>query len=173
MSAKKLAAAILTGMLGLGLPAATSAQTKTQAAPPQVGSQTQAGKDSKPPAMLPLKDLGVISAAELAREAAKTKARAQGQATSKSSPANEGGTLEFQPVKGGSSSDSPSTDAHLKDQKKPLLKDFHGSVYGATAGQSGAGSTAAGAVGASSPSGKLNVFVEGQHSQASNPGPHQ
>jgi len=180
MSLKSLEAAILTGILGLWLPAAAAAQTKAQA-PPPASSKTPAQEASKAPTKLPLKDVGVISTAEAAREAAEaahkaaqaTKAKApQGQATSKSGQAEESGVMEFQPVKSDSSADSPFKDAHLKDHQKPLLKDFHGSVYGAAAGQGAAERTAAGAAGASSGNGKLNVFVEGQHSQANNPGPH-
>jgi hypothetical protein len=169
MGPKSLEAAILTGILGLWLPAAASAQTKAQA-PSPAASKTQTKQDSKAPSKLPLKDLGVISTAEAAREAAK--AKAQGPATSQSGPADVNGVLEFQAVKSESSSDSPSKDARLKDHKKPLLKDFHGSVYGAAAGQGSGGRTAAGEAGASSKSGKLNVYVEGEHSQANSPGSH-
>ena len=169
MSPKHLQAAFLTGILGLGLSAAAAAQA-TALAPGPAASKTQTKQDSKAPAKLPLKDLGVVSTAQAAREAAK--AKEQGPASSPSRPADVNGVLEFQAVKSESSSDAPSKDARLKDRKKPLLKDFHGSVYGAAAGQGSGGRTAAGDAGASSKSGKLNVYVEGEHAQANSPGSH-
>ena len=169
MSLKRLQAMILTGILGLWLSASASAQSN-KAAPDPAAAKGQTKQDSKAPAKLPLKDLGVISTAQAARDAAK--AKTQSPATSQSKPADVNGVMEFQAVKSEPSSNSPSKDARLKDRKKPLLKDFHGSVYGAAAGQDSRGRTAAGDAGASSKSGKLNVYVEGEHAQANSPGSH-
>lgn len=166
MSRHPLDTAILAGVLGLGLPILGRAQTKRAAQPNT--TKAQAAKQSPTAPKLPLKDLDLISTTQAAREATKGK----GQSTAKSGQSPAGAILEFHPVKSGSTSDSPSKDAHLKNSKKPLLKDFHGSVYGAAAGQGAEGSTAAGDVGASSGNGELNVFIKGQHSQTSNPGTH-
>lgn len=174
MNPKSIEAAILIGIMGLWLPAAASAQTKTQAAHPD-SSHPQAERASKPPAALPLKDLGGISTDEAARQAArqmavKTKSKAQSQTSSNSGKPDAGAVLEFRVVKNNAPSDTASKDIHPKNQRKALLKDIHGTIYGASGGQGTAGHTTGAAAGASSGNGKLNIFVDGQHTQANNPG---
>ena len=171
MSRKPLEAAILTAMLALWLPAIDAAQAKPQASR-TTGSEATSTKSSKIPTKLPLKDITFMSTSEAARKAAEaTKAKPQGQTPSKSGQADGNGIMEFQTVKTGSSAISESDDIRQQHRKKPLLKDIHGSVYGSTTTQGAADRTAAGSVGAGSGNGKFNIFMETQHSQASNPGP--
>jgi hypothetical protein len=177
MRPKLLRAAIFTVILGLWLPVVVTARARAQASNPS-DSATPNTKAAKTPAKLPLKDITFISTAEAARQVAEEiKVKASGQSASaprasKSRQPENSGVLEFQPDKSGSSAGSESGPDHLKSHKKPVLKDIHGTFYGSTAAQGTSDHTAEGAIGASSSNGKLNVFVETQHSQTNSPAPH-
>ena len=121
---------------------------------------------------MPLNELTLVSTSKAARQAAKAaKEKSQDRGTSKSREADGSGILELQPAKPDGLAKSTSGDAHQKSQKGHLLKDVHGSVYGATAGPGATDHATAGDVGARSRNGKVNVFVETEHSRTSQAGP--
>ncbi len=158
-------------------PAATSHESKT-ASPGAKGSQC--AKAAKPAAQLPLQSVTLVSTEEAAHKAAEEmRAKAQTSKTpSKASKeaeagnAADGAVLEFHPtgslpgkvaVKGG---------FQPKDQSKPVLKNIHGSAYGAAASAAGRANGEGGDVGAQSRGGKINIYVEGERTHASTPFPH-
>jgi len=173
MSPKLLQAAILTVSLCLTAtaPGQAGAQTSSESAPKPTST-----KAAKPRVKLPLTDITLVSTAEAAREAAKaTEVKGKSASdphSSKSQASANSGVMEFQPANPGSSAGPESGGVQLKDHKKSVLKDIHGTAYGSTSAQGTTGRTAGGAIGAGSSNGKFNVFVETQRSQASTPAPH-
>ncbi len=172
MSLKLLQAAIVAVVLGLWLSVTAPAKAQAQGATPS-GSSTAKTKTSDTSAKLPLKDITLVSTSKAAREAAlKTKTQAPGKSASKSGQMAGDGVMEFQLARQESSARYDSGTVQVKDGKKHVLKDIHGTIYGATGAQGVAGRSTAGAIGAATSGGKFNIFVEGQNSQAKNPARH-
>ncbi|MCL5669817.1 MAG: hypothetical protein M1423_00720 [Acidobacteria bacterium] len=179
MSLKLLQAAIVAVVLGLWLSVTAPAKAQAQGANPS-GSSTAKTKTgtwaygpSDTSAKLPLKDITLVSTSKAAREAAlKTKTKAPGKSASKSGQMAGDGVMEFQLARQESSARYDSGTVQVKDGKKHVLKDIHGTIYGATGAQGVAGRSTAGAIGAATSGGKFNIFVEGQNSQAKNPARH-
>ncbi len=172
MSLKLLQAAIVAVVLGLWLSVTAPAKAQAQGATPS-GSSTAKTKTSDTSAKLPLKDITLVSTSKAAREAAlKTKTKAPGKSASKSGQMAGDGVMEFQLARQESSARYDSGTVQVKDGKKHVLKDIHGTIYGATGAQGVAGRSTAGAIGAATSGGKFNIFVEGQNSQAKNPARH-
>lgn len=160
------------------LPVAASAQeqksSNTQAIP------SEGTRSAKAPSNLPLQSLTLISidhdvrtvAEEASARSKGSKTTAQAPAPKGSGPAAEGAVLEFKPTDNGMATASDPGTVQVKTRKKSVLKNIHGSAYGATASALGNANTESGAVGADSGNGKFNVYVEGEHSQANTPAPH-
>lgn len=171
-----------TTLLALALlvfvsPAATAQEQKTASPHATHSKNAQA---AKPAAQLPLQSVTLVSTEEAARKAAEEmRAKAQTSKTpSKASKEAEAGNtadgavLEFHPtdslpgkvaVKGG---------VQEKGGSKPVLKNIHGSAYGAAASAAGRANDEGGDVGAQSRGGKINIYVEGERTHASTPVPH-
>ncbi|MGH7969194.1 MAG: hypothetical protein ACREIC_10760, partial [Limisphaerales bacterium] len=79
--------------------------------------------------------------------------------------------MEFHPTDGAAPDSSKGT-FQVKDRKKSVLKNIHGSAYGAAASGIGGANGESGAVGADSRGGKFNVYVEGEHAHDNTPNPH-
>lgn len=172
-----------TVLLGLTLfllpPVAASAQAqKTPAHGPSISKSQKAAE--KTPSKLPLQALTLVSTSEAARKAAE-EATVKSQHTRGTSPPSsqagskqeaDGGVLEFHADDSAPLADSAPGTFHAKDQKKSVLKNIHGSVYGAAASGVGQANAVNGAVGADSNNGKFNIYMEGGHSQASTGTPH-
>jgi hypothetical protein len=155
-----------------------SPQEKSPAQPGDRGSkQAQA---AKVPDEISLRSLTLPSTSEAAREAAEdANAKAQISKTtgrtpdpSKSTRASDGAILEFRPADGVPEKAAEAGTFKAKDHKKALLKNIHGSAYGISASAPGAANDEGGAVGADSASGKMNIYVEGEHVHSNTPGPH-
>lgn len=170
MRSTLLNATIVASILGLWMPISAKAQAKTPV-PGAAKSTTAKTKTSK--TSTKLQDLTLVSTTAAAREAAKeAKSTATGKSASKSGQAENTAVVELQPAALPSSADSDSGSVKMKTGKKPLLKDFHGSLYGTTGAQGVAGKSTAGEIGTGSSNGKVNIFVEGQHTQVTTPAPH-
>jgi hypothetical protein len=158
------------------LPLGANAQTERSSSKPEATNKS--AKAVKAPAMPPLQSVTLQSTAEAARKAAEeASARALGQEkvskNSKQPGASEltdGAVLEFHPTTNPPSAGSGGF--HEKNHKNSVLKNIHGSAYGAAASAAGRASAEGGAVGADSRNGKVNIYVEGEHAQTNNPAPH-
>ena len=114
---------------------------------------------------VPLSELTLVSTSAAAQAAVASKA-VKHKSKQQSAPAPS--VSEFHPVEGTSSAQSTYV---LKKEKKDrgLFHNIHGSVYG----ENGAGVAATGgAVGATSKSGKLSVYVGTEHAATTTPSPH-
>jgi hypothetical protein len=171
-SLKAALTAAFAASLGLLLPVSAAGQAKSQAAKPANLAAPNA-KAPKARGKLPLNDLTFVSTAQEARDAAKasaTKKSEKSAAAPRPSKSHESGNLgvvELQPARVGASTGSESGAVHPNHQKKSVLKNVHGTVYGS---EGAAGQATDGAVGASSRNGKSHIFIEGQH--ANSPTPH-
>lgn len=171
-----------TVLLGLALlvllPAAVMA--RVQKTPLQTTSTTKAGKAEKTPSKLPLSALTLVSTSAAARKVA-AEATAKALAPKNASPTlspvgseqeTSGSVREFQTDNTAGLSDSSNGTFQMKNHKRSMLKNIHGSVYGATASGIGRANTVDGAVGADSSNGKFSVYMQGEHSHISTPPPH-
>jgi hypothetical protein len=169
--------ALLVLAMFLLMPAATFAQEgKTPDHPP---SNSKNAKPVNPAANPSLKSVTLVSSDAVARKVAEEEsAKAQASKTNskhskqaETSKATDGAVLEFHPT------DSPPAQSgkgtfQVKNRKKSVLKNVHGSVYGAAASAVGGAHGEGGAVGAESGNGKVGVYVEGERTQANTPVPH-
>lgn len=159
------------------MPAAASAQEGTRSGPHSSNSKNT--KTAKPAVNPSLQSVTLVSSDEVAKKVAQeASARAEDSRTSpkkskqsETAKATDGAVLEFHPT------DSPPVASEkdtfqIKEHKKSVLKNVHGSVYGATASAVGQAHDEGGAVGASSGNGKFGIYVEGEHNHASTPVPH-
>jgi hypothetical protein len=143
-------------------------------------SDSQNAKAVKAPAKLPLQSLTLVNTADAARKVAEEESarkqleKASGPAAkhSESGKAAGGAVLEFHPTDGPAAADSSQGTFKVKGRKKSVLKNIHGSAYGAAASGIGGANGEGGAVGADSGSGKFNVYVEGEHAHDNTPNPH-
>lgn len=134
----------------------------------------------KAPARLPLQSVTLVTPEQAARkvaEEASTKTRNHKTAPGISNLAGpgqgtEGAVLEFRPADSSQLADSAAAAAHAKGRKNSVLKNIHGSAYGATASGAGRASGEGGSVGADSGNGKLNIYLEGEHAHTGTPTPH-
>ena len=165
--------------LFLVLPAAATAQQeKPSGSHP---SDSQNSKSVKAPDKLPLQSVTLVSTDDAARKAAEeARARLQRLKSTSETAKHEGdkgaanaAVLEFHPTDGAPPADSSKGTFQVKDgKKKKVLKNIHGSAYGATASGFGRANGEGGAVGADSRGGKFNVYVEGEHAHDNTPNPH-
>ena len=143
-------------------------------------SGSQNAKAVKAPAKLPLQSLTLVNTTEAARRVAEEEsAREQLEKVSTPAPKHSesgkvagGAVLEFHPTDGTPAADSSQGTFKVKDRQKSVLKNIHGSAYGAAASGIGRANGEGGAVGANSGSGKFNVYVEGEHAHDNTPHPH-
>jgi len=165
--------------LFLLLPPAATAQEEKPSHPHSSDSQNT--KAVKAPGKPPLRSVTLVNTTEAARKVAeKESARRQLKKDVALTPKQpqsgktaDGAVLEFQPTDGTPATNSSQGTFQVKDsKKKPVLKNIHGSAYGAAASGVGRANGEGGAVGADSRSGKFNVYVEGEHTHDSTPGPH-
>jgi hypothetical protein len=179
MSKTPWQAVLVVLALFLFLPSAATAQEEKPSHPQPSGSQN--AKAAKAPGMPPLRSVTLVNTTEAARKvAAEESARRQLKKDVALTPKQpqsgktaDGAVLEFQPTDGTPATNSSQGTFQVKDsKKKPLLKNIHGSAYGAAASGVGRANGEAGAVGADSRGGKFNVYVEGEHTHDSTPGPH-
>jgi hypothetical protein len=158
-------------------PAATGQEEKTASLQP---SDSKSAKAAKPASKLPLQSVTLVSTEEAARKAAEeVRARAESGKTApetskqaEGSKAAEGAVLEFHPTDGLPGAAVAKGGLQEKDRKKSVLKNIHGSAYGAAASAAGRANSEGGAVGADSRGGKVNIYVEGEHTRTSTPVPH-
>lgn len=161
----------------LVLPAVANAQQEKTSGPHASDSQNL--KSAKAPDKLPLRSLTLISTDEAARKAAeeaRAKEQPQKDASKTTMREDDKGTadaavMEFRATDGATTRSSKET-FQVKDRKKSVLKNIHGSAYGAAASGIGGANGEGGAVGADSASGKFNVYVEGAHTHDNSPNPH-
>jgi hypothetical protein len=169
--------ALLVLAMFLLMPAGAFAQeAKNSNHPPSIPKNTKAVKPAAKPS---LKSVTLVSSDAIARkvaeeesasaQASKTDSKHSKQAEASKSP--DSAVLEFHPT------DSPPVQSgkgtlQVKNRKKSVLKNVHGSVYGATASSAGGAQGEGGAVGAESGNGRLGVYVEGQTNHANTPVPH-
>lgn len=160
----------------LVMPAAANAQTEKASRPQK--STSESSKTSKAPSKLPLQSLTLVSTTEAARKVAEeASAKAETTKTDTSilkgtKPEADGAVIEFHAIDSSFARDSSKGTFETKSQKKSLLKNIHGSAYGATASDAGRASGEGGGIGADSGNGKFSIYVEGQHTHASTPAPH-
>lgn len=158
-------------------PVATAQQHKTAGAD---ATDSKSANAAKPAAQLPLQSVTLVSTEEAARNAAEeVRARAQSNETSHETPKQAeasnpaaGAVLEFHPTDSLLGKDLAKGGFQQKDQDKSVLKDIHGSAYGAAASAAGRANGEGGDVGAESRGGKVNIYVEGEHTHTSTPVPH-
>ena len=158
-------------------PAATSQEPKS-VSPRATDSQDV--KAAKPAARLPIRSLTLVSTEEAARKAAE-EMRAKAQ-TSKTPPetsqeaeagkAADGAVLEFHPTDSLPGKGAVKGGVQEKDRSKPVLKNIHGSAYGAATSAAGRANGESGDLGAQSRGGKINIYVEGERTHTSTPVPH-
>lgn len=157
--------------------AAVAQQEKPSGSHP---SDSQNSKTVKAPDKLPLQSVTLVSTDEAARKAAEeARAKAQDPKANSKTAKHEGdkgaanaAVLEFHPTDGTPGPDSSKGTFQEKDRKKSVLKNVHGSAYGAAASGTGGANGESGSVGADSRSGKFNVYVEGEHAHDNTPNPH-
>jgi hypothetical protein len=161
-------------VLLLLLPITAAAQAKEPQRP-----ASEKPKAAKAPTTLPLRSLTFVSPDEAAREIAETraKARASKKTAGISNPtgtgnAADGAVLELHPTDSPPLSGSATATFLTMSQKKSVLKDIHGSIYGGVASGTGLTNVENGAVGADSGNGKLNVYLEGEQAHVNTPAPH-
>ncbi len=161
-----------------GTPAPQSKENKQSAssAVKQDGSNAKAEKEpSRPPLELRLKPVSTADAARsAARELAKSRKGADQEATTE--PARAGKSAvektddspvdEFRPAPNG---DAEAEGVVVKSEgsKKSILKNVHGAAYGGLDAKNRKDRDAAAAVGGSSKSGKISVYVETENSRTS------
>jgi hypothetical protein len=112
-----------------------------------------------------------VSTEEAVRRAAEDKAKATSKTSAKKDSGKESapGVSELQPVSKPAGDSAAATQVPRDESGKPVLKNIHGSVQGA----SGAGNRRAAAeVGASSKTGKTHVYVETERSRSDPATPH-
>jgi hypothetical protein len=169
---------LLVLTLFLFLPVAATAQVKKTSNPQS--STSEKPKAAKTPSTLPLQSVTLVSTAEAVRKVAE-EASAKGQTAkrpaetwnhARSKPGADGAVLEFHPTDSSVLADSAAGTVQAKSEKKSVLKNIHGSAYGATASGAGRADGEGGAVGADSRNGKFNIYVEGEHAHADTPAPH-
>lgn len=164
--------------LFLLLPPAATAQEEKPSHPHP--SDSQNAKAVKAPGKLPLRSVTLVNTTEAARKVAEEEsARAQGPKAASKTAKHKGdkeaagaAVLEFHPTDENPATDSSKGTFQVKGHKKSILKNIHGSAYGATASGVGRANGEGGAVGAESRGGSVNVYVEGEHTHGSTPGPH-
>jgi hypothetical protein len=169
---------LLVPLLFLLLPHAATAQEKKSDSPQP--SDSNSAKAAKPASTLPLQSVTLVSTEEAARKAAEeVRARAQSGKTdpktskqAEAGKAAEGAVLEFHSADRMPGAAVAKGGFQEKDNKKPVLKNIHGSAYGAAVSATGSANSEGGAVGADSRSGKVNIYVEGERTHASTPVPH-
>ncbi|HXH50429.1 MAG TPA: hypothetical protein VNM47_13890 [Terriglobia bacterium] len=169
---------LLVLALFLLLPSIATAQEEKSASPQP--SDSKDAKGVKPAGKLPLQSVTLVSTEEAARKAAEElQARAESDKTApgtskqaEASKAAEGAVLEFHPTDGLPGAAVGKGGVQEKDRKKSALKNIHGSAYGAAASATGRANSEGGAVGADSRGGKVNIYVEGEHTHSSTPVPH-
>ncbi len=169
-----IAAFILAALLVLPLVANAQAEKSSS----KKSSVPEGPAVVKTPAKPPLQSVTLPSTAEavsrVAEEASakSLEAKAAGKTSSQSGSSGAPGdaVLEFHPT--ATPPASGSGGFQEKDNKNSILKNIHGSAYGAVASAAGSASAEGGAVGADSRNGKVNIYVEGGHAQASTPVPH-
>lgn len=163
--------------LFLVLPSAATAQkAKSSNAPPANPKSVNSTKSQK---KLPLQDVTLVSTAAAVRKVAEEassraqapKAASKASVKPKSKQVADGAVLEFHP-ESNPAGDSTKGGFQKKSGKKSVLKNIHGSAYGAAASAVGQANGEGGAVGADSSNGKLNIYIEGEHTHASTPAPH-
>jgi hypothetical protein len=168
---------LLVLALFLVLPSAAAAQEeKSSNAPPP---NPKSVKSTKPQSSPSLQDVTLVSTAAAVRkvaEEASSKAQAPKAASktsvkAKSKQVADGAVLEFHP-ESNPTGDSTKGGFQKRSGKKSVLKNIHGSAYGAAASTVGQANGEGGAIGADSSNGKLNIYVEGEHTHASTPAPH-
>lgn len=168
---------LLVLALFLLLPSAASAQGQKPSTPRP--AESESAKATKPPGKLSLQSVTLVNTAEAARQVAKeasakaqeTKAPSKGSKPAGAEKITDGAVLEFHPAQGGAT-DSGTGSFQIKDRKKSVLKNIHGSAYGAAASAAVKAHGEGGAVGADSGNGKVHVYVEGERARASTPAPH-
>jgi hypothetical protein len=170
--------ALLVLALFLLLPPAVTAQEEKPSNPH--APKSESAKEAKAPGKLPLRSVTLVNTTETARKVAEeASARAQSGRTvpqtsqaAEAGKATDGAVFEFHPADGPPAADAGKGDFQKKGRRKSVLKNIHGSAYGAAASSVGRAHGEGGAVGADSRGGKLNVYVEGEHTHASTPAPH-
>jgi len=170
-------AALFVLAIFLLLPAASNAQAEKPST--QNNAVQKRTKAAKAPAKLDLQSVTLVSTEAAARKVAEeASARAQEPKAALQTPKQaasqqgaEGAVHEFHPEDDPAINSAAAT-FHVKDHKKSLLKNIHGSAYGAAASQIGQASGEAGNVGADSGNGKFHVYMEGGHSHTNTPVPH-
>jgi hypothetical protein len=169
---------LLVLALFLLAPSATTAQEKKSASPQP--SDSKSAIAAKPASKLPLQSVTLVSTEEAARKAAEevrarsesNKSASETSKQAESSKAAEGAVLEFHPTGGLPGATETKDGLQEKNGKKSVLKNIHGSAYGAAASAAGQANSKGGAVGADSRGGKVNIYVEGEHTHTSTPVPH-
>lgn len=164
---------LLALALFLLLPVAGSAQgEKTPALHKTPAANNKSVRASN---KLPLAALTAVSTSDAVRKAAaeiSAKRLALKDAGKNPGKRTDNAVQEFQINDSSGFADSSKDTFHLKEHKKSLLKNIHGSVYGATASGVGRANDVNGDVGADSNNGKFSIFVQGEHSHVSTPPPH-
>ena len=157
---------LLVSILVVGIDLAR-AQSVLAAGTPK--SATQEAVKKKDRVQQTLIDAGRVSTEEAARSATEERTEHAG-AKSEDEKKSDSGVVEFRPVnpnarggtEGGSTSDAQ------KKSKGRILKNVHGTAYGA-AGSSGVGNRTGAAVGASSPGGRTSIYVETERDRGNFP----
>lgn len=143
-------------------------------------STAKARKAEKTPSRLPLSALTLVSTSEATRKvAAEATAKALGPkdasptlSSVRSEQETAGSVREFQTDNTVGLSGPSNGTFQIKNHKRSMLKNIHGSVNGATASGIGRADTVDGAVGADSGNGKFSVYIQDEHSHRSTPPPH-
>jgi hypothetical protein len=169
---------LLVMALFLLLPAAGAAQGEKSSSPQKSASTDS--KALKAPGQPPLQSVTLVNTAEAARQVAKeASARAQAPkaastTSNKTAPQPEAGgaVLELHPADLSDLAETETRAVQTKSPKKSVLKNIHGSAYGAAVSQVGQANGEGGDVGADSSNGKFNIYLEGEHAHASTPAPH-
>jgi hypothetical protein len=157
----------LATMLAMIAPALAAPQPQPQNAPgktpaPKIEQRPKAKKTPN------FADLTRVSTSDAARDAAEDAAKKKQDQEEGSGAAKSDSVLELHSVSPGAAPEV--VPLVIKgDNSNHILKKIHGEVYGA-AGQGG--KTAGGAAGMSAKDGKLNVYIETQHSTSNAPTPH-
>lgn len=168
-------AALIVLAIILLSPAALSAQaTKPQPQKSQIKAEI-----SKASQKLNLQSLTLVSPEAAARKVAEeASARAQEPKAVLKNPKQSGNQQgagaavnEFQPVEG-PAADSAAAPFQIKDHKKSLLKNFHGSAYGVAGSGIGRASGESAAAGADSGNSKFHIYLEGEHAHTNPPASH-
>ena len=147
---------------------------------PRPSDSKKTSKAAKAPDKVPLRSVTLVNTTDAARKVAEEEiARKQMEKESplagkQQEPGKGAGSavLEFHATESTPAADSSRATVQEKGRKKPALKNIHGSAYGGAASGIGRANGEGGAVGADSRGGKLNVYVEGGHTQGTTPGPH-